>query len=215
MQRMFTKCFRAGLAVAIPLCVTFGVLAYLLISVDGWFRWSLPERAQLPGVGVVLAVVLVAAVGAFAGASLTASYVGGVERFLLRVPGVKLLYGAIKDFSDALVGKTKRFDKPVLVQLGGGLDAGVIGFVTRDNLESLGMAGKVAVYFPQSYNFGGNLLILPRERVIAIDVDSARVMTFVMSGGVADTSDGHDFATAERRGRTAGLRAGAARWNSR
>jgi uncharacterized membrane protein len=218
LHHTLSRLFFAGLAVAVPLGVTFAVIWYLLVSIDGWFQWSLPESARLPGVGLIVSLVLVVLIGVLASTSSTLGYIEVFERFLLRVPGVKLLYGAVKDFSDALVGKTRRFDKPVLVQLGGGFDAGVIGFVTRDDLGALGLAGKVAVYFPQSYNFGGNLLILPRERVTAIGVDSARVMTFVMSGGVADTSDEHNVhnvASEARQHRTAGLRASAARWSTR
>jgi uncharacterized membrane protein len=48
---------------------------------------------------------------------------------------------------------------------------------------------KVAVYLPQSYNIGGNLLILPRSRLTPIEADSASVMTFIVSGGVSKMAD--------------------------
>ena len=71
------------------------------------------------------------------------------------------------------------------MKLGGGFDAEVLGFVTRDNLDSIGILDKVAVYFPQAYNFGGNVLLLPRERLTPIDADGALVMSFIVTGGVA------------------------------
>jgi uncharacterized membrane protein len=60
-----------------------------------------------------------------------------------------------------------------------------LGFVTRESLDHLGLAGRVAVYVPQSYNFGGNLLALPTEQVRPLPVDSADLMAFIISGGVA------------------------------
>jgi uncharacterized membrane protein len=47
-----------------------------------------------------------------------------------------------------------------------------------------GLEEEVAVYLPQSYNIGGNLLILPRSRVTVLDADSTSVMAFIVSGGV-------------------------------
>jgi uncharacterized membrane protein len=43
----------------------------------------------------------------------------------------------------------------------------------------------VAVYLPQSYNFAGNLFVVPTERVQPLDADSSEVMAFVVSGGIS------------------------------
>jgi hypothetical protein len=43
----------------------------------------------------------------------------------------------------------------------------------------------VAVYFPQSYNFAGNLLIVPRDQVEPLELNSVDMMTFIVSGGVS------------------------------
>ena len=48
----------------------------------------------------------------------------------------------------------------------------------------------MAVYIPQSYNFAGNLIIIPKERVTPLDVPSGEVMTFLVSGGVSGKDDG-------------------------
>jgi uncharacterized membrane protein len=60
-----------------------------------------------------------------------------------------------------------------------------IGFITRDTLSwDLG-EDKLAVYFPQSYNFAGQVLLFPKDRVRALDAESSAVMKFVVSGGVS------------------------------
>jgi uncharacterized membrane protein len=101
-----------------------------------------------------------------------------------KLPLVKLLYTSIKDLIGAFVGDQKSFNKPVAVALvpGGPM---VLGFVTNESLESLGLAEHVAVYVPQSYNFAGNLLLFPKEQVLPIETDSSQVMTFLVSGGVS------------------------------
>ena len=48
----------------------------------------------------------------------------------------------------------------------------------------LGMDGYVAVYFPQSYNVAGNLIVCPADQVRRLDVESSDLMAFIVSGGV-------------------------------
>jgi len=63
--------------------------------------------------------------------------------------------------------------------------AKAIGFVTRKDLSMFGLMDHVAVYFPQSYNFAGHLLVFPREQVKPLGMESSDVMTFIVSGGVS------------------------------
>ena len=44
--------------------------------------------------------------------------------------------------------------------------------------------GMVAVYLPHSYNFSGNLFIVPAENVRPIKASPAEVMKFIVSAGV-------------------------------
>jgi uncharacterized membrane protein len=96
-----------------------------------------------------------------------------------------MIYGSIKDLFDAFVGDKKSFNKPVLVQLVPGGSVRVVGFVTNEDLAVLGIKDQVAVYLPQSYNFAGNMIVVPREAVTPMDADSGSVMKFIVSGGVS------------------------------
>jgi uncharacterized membrane protein len=60
-----------------------------------------------------------------------------------------------------------------------------LGFLTRDKLTFL--EDHVAVYLPQSYNFAGNVIICRRDLVTPLDVNSADLMAFIVSGGVSKT----------------------------
>ena len=71
----------------------------------------------------------------------------------------------MRDLLSALFAKERRFSHPVVVQMSGVSDLEKLGFITQEDLVELGLREKVAVYFPHSYNFSGELYIVPRERV--------------------------------------------------
>jgi uncharacterized membrane protein len=56
--------------------------------------------------------------------------------------------------------------------------------VTAESLGAYGLPESVAVYLPQSYNFAGNLVIVPRDQVLPLKAESGQVMAFIVSGGV-------------------------------
>lgn len=62
-----------------------------------------------------------------------------------------------------------------------------IGFITKESLASRGMVNEVVVYLPQSYNFAGQIIVVPKEQVTIINASSSEVMAFIVSGGVTGT----------------------------
>jgi uncharacterized membrane protein len=180
-----TRYFLRGLLVLAPLAVTAWAVYSLVVWTDELaVRARIPET-RFPGAGLLLTVVLITLVGFLASNFLTRWLFSGLEQLLGHLPLVKLLYTSIRDLVSAVVGDKKRFDKPVLVELFPLPDAKVLGFVTRSDLEHLGIRDQVAVYVPQSYNFAGNLVILPPSRVTPIAAETSAVMTFIVSGGVS------------------------------
>jgi uncharacterized membrane protein len=108
-----------------------------------------------------------------------------VDQTVGRLPFVRLLYTSTKDLLNAFVGEKRRFDKPVLVRLSEHTEARMVGFVTQESLDRLGLPGYASVYFPQSYNFAGNLVVFPVVASPSRSMSgSADVMAFIVSGGV-------------------------------
>lgn len=62
----------------------------------------------------------------------------------------------------------------------------VIGFITKESLASWGMVNEVVVYLPQSYNFAGQIIVVPKEQVTIINASSSEVMAFIVSDGVSE-----------------------------
>ena len=171
--------FVRGCLVLAPLGLTIYILFTILSTIDRWLHIS------IPGVGLLLTLVLVTLVGALTSNVVGRSVFDATDRALKRLPLVKLIYTSIKDLINAFMGDKKSFNRPVAVTLSPGSGLKALGFITRDGLHALDMPLHVAVYFPQSYNFAGYLAVVPREQVEALEVNSAELMTFIISGGVS------------------------------
>jgi uncharacterized membrane protein len=190
-----TKYFFRGVLVLIPIAVTVYAVWWLVGTLRPLFGWVGGvvggDTATLLKeiLGVALSVVVITVLGMTASSYVGGRLVAAVERLFDRVPLVKLLHTSIKDLLGAFVGDKKSFETPVLVSLGGDGAAKVAGFVTREDLAFLGAEGHVAVYLPQSYNFAGNLLVVPRSRVQPVPASSSDVLAFLVSGGVSAVAD--------------------------
>jgi uncharacterized membrane protein len=175
--------FLNGLIFTAPVALTLYVVYLLFTTVDGWLR------IPVPGVGFVATIVLITLVGFLASNFLARRILSLVEEGLERLPGVRLLYSGIKDVLGAFVGEKKRFQRAVIVTLDPVIGSKAIGFLTQDSLEEIGMPDHVTVYLPQSYNFAGQMMIFPRDRITPLEAPSAKVMAFVVSGGVAEIEE--------------------------
>ena len=181
-MRRLTNYFLKGLLIFVPAALTIFTIIWVFTKLDGLFGKTL--RISIPGLGLVVTVAIITSIGFLASNFIGKKFFTLVDKVFAKLPLVKMLYSAIKDMIEAFAGEKKSFDKPVLVEL---MPAGpkAVGFITRKSMEFLSLADHVAVYFPQSYNFAGSVLIFPAEQVKPLDVDSAEVMAFIVSGGVS------------------------------
>jgi uncharacterized membrane protein len=188
-MKFLKRCFLGGL----PIVVTIGILVWAFTTLDGilagpqrmLFRRLLGREMVIPGLGVLIILLATLLVGLLVSNFLTRWLMTVPGRIFERLPLVRLLYNSIRDLFDAFVGEKKSFDKPVLVRPVPGSEIRLVGFVTNENLSALGIGGEVAVYLPQSYNFAGNLIVVPRGAVTPLEVESGELMKFVVSGGVS------------------------------
>jgi len=189
-MKKLIKYFGNGLLFLVPAAVTVYVVLWLFNTVGGgvWGLVGTSQDGEIPVwfqiLGVIITLVVITLVGLLSSFFITRPFLQLIEKMFGRLPLVKLLYSSIKDLIGAFVGDKKKFDKPVMVNLVPGSNIKALGFITRQSLDFLGLTDEVAVYFPQSYNFAGSVMIIPRAQVTPIDVDSSDVMTFIVSGGV-------------------------------
>jgi len=181
-MRRLAGYFLRGLVIMAPLALTIYVCYSIVKAIDGWIP------VDIPGVGFAITLGLITLVGALGSNVLTASLVKVIDGLLEKLPFVRLLYGTAKDFFEAFVGDKRRFDTAILVTLYPGSEAKALGFMTRKDVEMFGLTDHCAVYLPHSYNFSGQLLLVPREHVTLVQSGSAELMSFIVSGGVTDKS---------------------------
>jgi len=174
-----TRYFLEGLLLLVPLAATIYVVFAILSRIDSIFRF------EIPGMGFLVTILTITVVGFISSNFLTKKLVSLLDRTFARLPFVKMIYTAVRDLMNAFVGDKKSFNRPVLVSLSSTSHINVIGFLTRESLENIGVMDKVAVYLPQAYNFAGNLIIVPREQVTPLKAESGDIMAFIVSGGVA------------------------------
>jgi uncharacterized membrane protein len=184
-QRLF-KYFLQGLLFTAPAGITiYG--AFLLFNYIDKFVLSpiagyIPFR--IPGLGIIVLLCLMTLLG-YAGQTIFIRPLRHfLDKFMESVPVVKVVYSAIKDFMSAFMGKDKKFNKPVLVKVNTISELEKIGFITTEDLSELGISDKVAVYFPHSYNFSGEMFIVPKEHIKPLHISPSEAMKFVVSGGV-------------------------------
>jgi uncharacterized membrane protein len=178
-MKRISQYFLQGLLFLVPLFVTVYVIYWVFVRIDGIL--DMP----VPGVGFIVTIVFVTLVGFGASNFLTKNIVGLVDKIFARLPLVKMIYTAIKDLVNAFVGDKKSFNRPVQVVIDRESNLRVLGFATRDSLDSIGIQDSMAVYLPQSYNFAGNLIIVDREQVTPMTADPGDVMKLIVSGGVS------------------------------
>jgi len=182
-SRILLGYFFRGLLLLVPITVIVWAVWRVLAFLDGIIQ------TDIPGLGILILLAIITAAGWLGSTILFQPLAEIGDELLQKVPVIKTMYGALKDMMEALVGSKRKFDRPVLVRLGG-LEAERLGFITQEDLEHLGIgAEKVAVYMPHSFAWSGNVFIVPRTNVRPIDANPADVMKFAVSGGVSKVAE--------------------------
>jgi uncharacterized membrane protein len=191
MRRLWNT-FLKGLAAVLPVGLTVYVVYWLARTAEsilsGPLRTWLPSDRYWPGLGLVVAFLIVLIVGVIVDAYVVRRVFRFGESLLARIPIVKSIFAALKDFTSFLPagGKGRDLKRVVLWRL---QDAQIIGFVTEEHVDAR-LFGKqssdfVAVYFPMSYQIGGYTLYLPKGELRETDLTVEEAMRLVLIGGVS------------------------------
>lgn len=185
-----TSTFLRGLGAVLPAALTIWIVIWLAGSTEALLRpvflFLLPEHYYLPGLGFVLGVVVIYAVGVLVQTFVIGRLWDSVLRVFEGVPLVKTVYNALSDFLDFFSRRPAQGASVVSVDLFGN-DTRLIGFITDTRPSSLtepGMDAPVAVYLPLSYQIGGFTLLIPRSRLVGLDIGVEEAMRLVLTAGI-------------------------------
>jgi uncharacterized membrane protein len=186
MLKSILRYFFQGLIFFAPSAATLYIMYIVFTFIDnfiqGFILHILPFK--IPGLGIIVIIILITFLGFIGQSILFRPFAMMVDRLFQKAPLVRLLYSSIRDLLSAFVGKEKKFNKPVLVKVNTVSELEKMGFITNEDLSDLDIKDKVAVYFPHSYNFSGEMFIVPKELVKPINISSSEAMKFIVSGGV-------------------------------
>jgi uncharacterized membrane protein len=190
MRRLWNT-FLKGLAAVLPVGLTIYVVIWLATTAEtilsGPLRTWLPSARYWPGLGLLAAFLLVLLVGVIVDAYVVRRLFRFGESLLARIPIVKTIFGALKDFTRFLPagGKGRDLKRVVLWRMS---SAQLIGFVTEEHVNPRlfgeAAADLVAVYFPMSYQIGGYTLYLHKDELAETDLSVEEAMRLVLIGGV-------------------------------
>ena len=189
--------FLAGLLVIVPLGVTLFVITAILRLIDRLLIIIPPKfhpetylPFKIPGLGLVLAIVLIMITGILVKNYIGRRVVAFGEYILSGIPLVRPVYVAVKQVIQAMFGDTPyAFKRAILVEYP---RKGVwaIAFVTGRTYEEIAEKTKkktINVFLPTTPNpTSGFYLVIPEEDTISLDITVEDAFKLLISGGVVE-----------------------------
>ena len=192
----------AGLLVWVPLGATIFVLK-LLIDLFGNLDTSMSDQLgfTIPGIGILLALLVLLATGLIAANYFGKRFVDFWESFLERIPLVRNIYSAVKRFVEIILSdSTQSFSRVLLIEYPRkGLYS--LSFQTSQNLGEIQQrTGEdvVCVFVPTTPNpTSGLILMVPENDVIELDMNVEDALKMVISLGVVVPDQAKDESNSE------------------
>jgi uncharacterized membrane protein len=193
----------AGLLVWLPVVVTVLLFRFLITLMDQTLI-LLPLQIRpesllgfsIPGLGLILTLLVLLVTGVLAANIVGRTMVSFGEKILKRIPVVRSVYSAAKNFSELVFSETgQSFKKVLLIQYP---RKGVysLAFQTSTALgEVQNKTGKnmVCTFIPTTPNpTSGYIIILPKEDVIEMDMNVDEAFKMIVSLGVVVPSWSED-----------------------
>ena len=185
MKKIFDY-FIQGLLWLIPVSVVVYLTYQIFLMADGLLRTPLEKLIgiTIPGLGIVACFLFISFFGFFGQTILALPFRRFFNNLLDKAPIIRSVYRMTKDLLEAFVGKERKFEYPVLVKVNMISNLEKMGFITQHDLSNIHIPGRIAVYFPHSYNFSGELFFVPSEHITPLDIPSGEAMKFIVSGGI-------------------------------
>ena len=186
--------FLRGLGIVLPIALTLWLVYSLALAaenaVGGLLQQVIPSSWYWPGVGLLLSVGLIFAVGLLSRIPGMGLMVWLTQWLFERVPVIRSVYTMLRDMIDFMSASgDSGGGQPVLVTVADNIRA--VGMITNSNPAELGVGGdSVLVYLPMSYQIGGYSIVVPRDRVTELDISFEDAMSYVVTAGIRQKESG-------------------------
>jgi uncharacterized membrane protein len=178
--------FLSGVLIIVPLIITYLVLRFLFLGLDGLLSPLINKLIgfNFPGTGLLATLILIFLAGLFASSLIFSRLVSYAESLFNKIPVIRTVYGPAKQLVESLtVADKKAFKQVVLIQFPR-KETYTLGFVSKRvqiNNQSL-----LAVFVPSTpAPFTGWTLLFKEEEVTFLDITVEEGIEFFVSAGIA------------------------------
>lgn len=187
-----------GILVTAPVAITFYMAYKFIFWVDRLVNQVLPPQYKfdnilpvtIPGVGLVVAVVVLTVVGMFAAGFMGRFFLKLGEWIVYKMPLISTVYSLLKQvFETFFSPKTQAFKKVVMLEYPRkGL--WILGFVSaelrgevKDNLQE----EMLTVFIPTTPNpTSGFLIFVPKKDVVELEMSVEEGLKYIVTGGLTE-----------------------------
>ena len=189
MFKFISKTLLTGFITLLPIVLTIYLLYWLSVTSEqvmgNALRDILPEEIYFPGLGMFIGIMIVFIVGLMMNAYLVRKLFSLGEAVLYRLPLIKSVYRAFRDFFDFFSPNKEGLGQVVAVSING---MELVGFVTQEDPQRLPPSFRerdsVLVYLPMSYMVGGYTILVPRNEIRPLQMTRDEAMRFVLTAGI-------------------------------
>jgi uncharacterized membrane protein len=185
----------AGILVWAPLAVTFLLLRFAVNLMDKTLRIIPPQYRpeellgfHIPGLGIILTFLVLLLTGMLAANFVGRYVVGGWEALLDRIPVVRSIYSAAKNFAEIVFSDSDHSFKRVLLIEYPRRGVYSLAFQTSSELgEVQGRTGEevICCFVPTTPNpTSGFVLVVPKKDVVILDMEVDEALKMIISLGV-------------------------------
>lgn len=193
----------AGLLVWLPLGITILLLKFAIDLMDRSLRLipvqyrpefvlqqllGTENSVHIPGLGVILTLIILLLTGILAANFVGRAFVGGWESLMDRIPVVRSVYSAAKNFAEIVFSDSSHAFKKVLLVEYPRKGIYSLAFQTSTHLgEVQGRTGEevVGCFVPTTPNpTSGFIIIVPRKDVTVLDMEVDEALKMIISLGV-------------------------------
>ncbi|RLB22218.1 MAG: DUF502 domain-containing protein [Deltaproteobacteria bacterium] len=187
--------FLTGLLVILPVFITGYVIWFLIQGMDVVLKYVpakyLPDTYlpfHVPGLGLILVVIIILAVGLLFRNLAGRKVVHFWENMVDRIPLVRIIYSGVKQLLESFfLQKSDAFKRVALLEYPR-RGAYVIGFITgksRGEVQSKTDKNMMNVFVPTTPNpTSGYYMLIPKEDLVILDMTVEDAFKLIISGGI-------------------------------
>ena len=188
--------FFTGVAITAPIGITVYLSIIFINFIDSNVKKLVPNKYNpdsylpfdIPGTGLVVAILLLIIIGFLTAGFLGRYFVGLGEKIINKLPIIRSIYGALKQIFQTILGSSsKAFREVVLIEYPRkGIWA--VAFITSETKGEVKLKLKknsVNVFLPTTPNpTSGFLLFVPLKDIKRLNMNIEEGMKLVISGGI-------------------------------